>query len=83
MRQGGLTIVQRLWLPTVILAVVVVLMTAASSMRTVRSQAESSRLQHEQQRKLVDAQAWAGLTQANAVRTLAGLQSSDDGLLTP
>jgi methyl-accepting chemotaxis protein len=81
MRQGGLTIVQRLWLPTVILAVVVVLMTAASSMRTVRSQAESSRLQHEQQRKLVDAQAWAGLTQANAVRTLAGLQSSDDGLV--
>jgi methyl-accepting chemotaxis protein len=81
MRQGGLTIVQRLWLPTVILAVMVVLMTAASSMRTVRSQAESNRLQHEQQRKLVDAQAWAGLTQANAVRTLAGLQSSDDGLV--
>jgi methyl-accepting chemotaxis protein len=81
MRQGGLTIVQRLWLPTVILAVMVVLMTAASSLRTVRSQAESNRLQHEQQRKLVDAQAWAGLTQANAVRTLAGLQSSDDGLV--
>ena len=80
MRQGGLTIAQRLWLPTVILAVMVVLMTTASSIRTVRSQAQASQLQHDQQRKLVDAQAWAGLTQANAVRTVAGLQSSDDAL---
>jgi methyl-accepting chemotaxis protein len=80
MRQGGLTIVQRLWLPTVILAVMVVLMTAASSIRTARSQAQSNQLQLDQQRKLLDTLAWAGLTQANAVRTLAGLQSSDDAL---
>jgi methyl-accepting chemotaxis protein len=80
MRQGGLTIAQRLWLPTVILAVMVVLMTTASSIRTVRTQAQASQMQHEQQRKLVDAQAWAGLTQANAVRTVAGLLSSDDTL---
>ena len=80
MRQRGLTIAQRLWLPTVILGVVVVLTTAASSIRTVRTQAQANQLQHEQQRKLVDAQAWAGLTQADAVRAVAGLQSSDDTL---
>jgi methyl-accepting chemotaxis protein len=80
MRQRGLTIVQRLWLPTLVLAVMVVLMTTASSIRTVRSQAHASQQQHDQQRKLLDAQAWAGLTEANAVRTVAGLQSSDDSL---
>jgi methyl-accepting chemotaxis protein len=80
MRQRGLTIVQRLWLPTVILTLMVVVMTTVSSIRTVRSQALSNQQQQDQQRKLVDAQAWAGLTQANAVRTLAGLQSADDGL---
>jgi methyl-accepting chemotaxis protein len=80
MRQRGLTIVQRLWLPTLILTLMVVVMTTVSSIRTVRSQALSNQQQQDQQRKLVDAQAWAGLTQANAVRTLAGLQSADDGL---
>src|SRR5689334_596830 len=80
MRQRGLSIAQRLWLPTVILAVMVVLMTTVSSIRTVRTQAQSSQLQHDQQRKLMDTQAWVGLTDANAVRTLASLQSSDDTL---
>ena len=86
MRQGGLTIAQRLWLPTVILATMVVLMTTASSIRTVRTQAQANQAQHDQQRKLMDAQAWAGLTQLNAARTLATLHSSDDTLaqlLTP
>jgi methyl-accepting chemotaxis protein len=81
MRQRGLTIIQRLWLPTAILALLVVAMTTLSSIRTMRSQEHSNQLQQAQQRKLVDAQAWAGLTQANAVRTVAGLQSSDDKLV--
>jgi methyl-accepting chemotaxis protein len=80
MKERGLTIAQRLWLPTVVLAVMVVMMTTASSIRTTRSQAQSALAQQEQQQKLEDALTWAGLTEANAVRTIAGLHAGDESL---
>ncbi|NRF68521.1 HAMP domain-containing protein [Aquincola sp. S2] len=80
MKARGLTIVQRLWLPTLILAVMVVVTTTASSIRTTRSQAQSAQAQLEQQQKLENALTWSGLTDANAVRTIAGLHAADDAL---
>ncbi|WP_284617079.1 methyl-accepting chemotaxis protein [Aquabacterium humicola] len=80
MKERGLTIAQRLWLPTVVLAVMVVMMTTASSIRTTRSQAQSAQAQQEQQQKLEDSLTWAGLTEANVVRTVAGLSTADEAL---
>ncbi len=80
MKFRGLTIAQRLWLPTVVLGVMVVLMTAVSTVRTTRTQAESNLQQSEQQRKLGEALTWAGLTEANAARVVASLHSTDESL---
>ncbi len=73
----SLSIATKLWLPVIGLAVVVVLMTLGSATRTSKLQAEAQRTQHEQQRKFELALRWRGQTETNAVRTVAGIVSSD------
>jgi methyl-accepting chemotaxis protein len=72
-----LNIAARLWLPVIVLAVMVAVMTTASSIRTVHSQAESAQAQERQQIKLELALRWAAGTESNAVRTMALLQTAD------
>ena len=80
MKRRGLTIVQRLWLPIVVLAAMVLLMSTASTVRTRASQAHAMEAQAEHQQKLQDAVAWSGLTETDAARAVAGLLSADDAL---
>ncbi|WP_395699119.1 methyl-accepting chemotaxis protein [Aquabacterium sp.] len=80
MKKNGLTIVQRLWLPTIVLLVMVVVMVGASSVRTRHSQALASQHLLEHQQKLEDALVWAGLTETSAARTQALLHAADDAL---
>ena len=77
----GLSIAQRLWLPTIVLGVMVVVMTTASSIRTIRSQDATNSAQASQQQKVRDASQWAGLTEANAARVLATVATADDALV--
>ena len=75
-----LTIASRLWIPPVVIAAttVVVGVTAAAVMDSVDK--TSAQALSEQQQKLELAYTWAGLTEANAVRTMAGLQTVDADL---
>jgi methyl-accepting chemotaxis protein len=69
-------IATRLWLPTLALAVVVAVAAAVAYVRTgtaVTNDAEAAR----QQQKLVDLTGWQGLTNVNAVRSVAAIVSSD------
>ncbi len=77
----GLSIAQRLWLPTIVLGVMVVVMMTASSIRTIRSQEATNAAQASQQQKVRDASQWAGLTEANAARVLATVATADDALV--
>ncbi len=76
----------RLWLPTLVTAVLLVAVTVISSWRTSQELAAEQQAQTAQRDKLEMALRWAGLTQANAARTMAGLMSPDPalgGLLKP
>ena len=70
----------RLWLPTVVTALVLLTVTLVSSWRTARSLDAEQAEQNAQRDKLELALQWYGLTQANAARTVAGLMGSDPGL---
>jgi len=74
------SIAARLWLPVVVLGLVVAVITAASSWRTVRSQHDANLAQEQQQARLELALRWAAEAQAQAVRDKA-LQSSDTALV--
>ncbi|MBQ1762168.1 MAG: hypothetical protein IIZ92_04625, partial [Aquincola sp.] len=72
-----LTLTQKLWLPTVGLAVVVVAMSTLSVVRTRALLAESATQQAAREEKLELSLRWAGLTEANATRVVASLVSGD------
>jgi methyl-accepting chemotaxis protein len=75
-----MTLAYRLWLPTVLTAVVLIAATALSSWRTsVQANAQQEELS-DQRDKLEMALRWAGLTGANAARTMAGLMAQDAAL---
>ena len=66
-----LTIATKLWLPSAILGVVVVLMTSASAVRTSHLQAAAKEAQESQQSKLELSLRWAGLTETAAIAAVA------------
>ena len=70
----------RLWLPTLATAVLLTAVTVVSSWRTSSELASEQQAQTAQRDKLEMALRWAGLTQANAARTMAGLMSQDAAL---
>ena len=75
-----MSIAAKLWLPPAILGVVVVIMASASALRTSHLQAAAKQAQEAQQSKLELSLRWAGLTEANAARVVAGLASADANL---
>ena len=81
-----LTIARRLWLPPLVIGLAAVVMGVGAAWTMKRADAESAQALQDQQRKLGDAYTWAGLTESNAARVVAVLQSSDaelDGRLKP
>ncbi len=72
-----LSIANKLWLPVIVLAVTVSLITAVAVARIKSSQAASQAEQQEQQNKFELSLRWRGLTETNAARTVAGILSSD------
>ena len=72
----------RLWLPTLLTAAILLTLTLVSSWRSAQALEAEQTAQAEQREKLEISLQWAGLTQANAARTMAGLQASDAGLAT-
>ncbi|WP_077034035.1 methyl-accepting chemotaxis protein [Pelomonas sp. KK5] len=72
-----LTIAAKLWLPVLALAVIVVLMTAGSAIRTRGLLEKAQAQQEEQQSKFELALRWRGLTETNAARAAAGILSTD------
>jgi len=75
-----LSIAQRLWLPTLALAVMLIVMGTLSYWRTTSLLALSDAQMIDQQDKLERSLRWAGLTEANSVRVIAGIISTDDSL---
>ncbi|MDY0744101.1 methyl-accepting chemotaxis protein [Paucibacter sp. R3-3] len=73
----SMSIAAKLWLPVLVLAIVVVLMTAASSIRTRGLLEQAQTQQQEQQRKFELSLRWRGLTETNAARAAAGILSAD------
>jgi len=73
----SLTISTKLWLPIIVLALVVVLMTAMSAVRTRGLQSQAQVLQDEQQAKFELSLRWRGLTETNASRAAASIMSGD------
>ncbi len=73
----NLSIATKLWLPIVVLAGVVLLMTVTSALRTSSLQAQSKADQEQQQTKFELALRWRGMTEANASRAIAGIVSPD------
>jgi len=73
----SLSISSKLWLPVAVLAIVVVLMTSATSIRTRRLQQQAQEIQQEQQLKFELSLRWRGLTETNAARAAASILSSD------
>ena len=81
-----LTIARRLWLPPLVIGVAAVVMGIAAAWTMQRVDAESARALRDQQTKLGNAYTWSGLTEANAARVVAVLQSVDpalDGRIKP
>ncbi|MDI4634338.1 HAMP domain-containing protein [Pelomonas sp. V22] len=70
----------RLWLPTLLTAAILITLTLVSSWRSAAALEAEQAEQAEQREKLEISLQWAGLTQANAARTMAGLQAADAGL---
>jgi methyl-accepting chemotaxis protein len=72
-----LTLAHRLWLPTIVLALVSVLLAGVAIDQAGTMQARTAALQERQQNKLELSLRWAGLTETNAARVVAGLMSAD------
>ena len=75
-----LTIARRLWLPTLVISTMLVLVGAAVATRTAGQISTAAEKLAVAESKLFDASTWRGLTQANAVRVVAGLIGSDPAL---
>jgi methyl-accepting chemotaxis protein len=73
----ALKLATRLWLPTLAMAGLMALMGVTVAPRTAGQIARTDELLRDSENKLLDAAEWRGLTQANAVRVVAGLASSD------
>ncbi|MBY0236344.1 MAG: HAMP domain-containing protein, partial [Burkholderiaceae bacterium] len=73
----SLSIKTKLWLPIIALALIVALIIAATFARAQSQQAKVSTGQATQQQVFELALRWRGLTETNAVRTTAGILSSD------
>jgi methyl-accepting chemotaxis protein len=73
-----LSIAVKLWLPTLVVTVALVAMSIGSAVRTIRSQAETTRQQSEQQAKLEWASRWSGLAEANAMRQVGAALAADE-----
>jgi len=67
----------RLWLPALVLGGIVLLMSGTVGLRTNSQIALSDAQLRDQQSKLQDANTWQGLTNANVVRVVASVISSD------
>src|SRR3990167_8587318 len=75
-----LKIATRLWLPSLVVTAVLVFAGATVAVRTTAQIAHADTVLRDSESKLLDAAIWRGLTQANAVRVLASLASSDPAL---
>ena len=78
--RNTLTIARRLWLPPLVIGLAAVAMGIGAAWTMKRVDAESAQALRAQQAKLGDAYTWSGLTEANAARVVAVLQSADAGL---
>ena len=78
--RNTLTIARRLWLPPLVIGLAAVAMGIGAAWAMKRVDAESAQALRAQQAKLGDAYTWSGLTEANAARVVAVLQSVDPGL---
>ena len=67
----------RLWLPALLLGGIVLLTSGTVGLRTSGQIALSDTLLRDQEAKLQDATTWQGLTNANVVRVVASVISSD------
>jgi methyl-accepting chemotaxis protein len=72
----------RLWLPPILLAATFAVIIAVVSARTMSQTAVVAAQLSSQQQRLSDSLTWAGLTQVNAARTVAGLAGSDASVAT-
>lgn len=71
------TLSQKIWLPTVALAVLVVAMSTSSVLRTRSLLAVAAEREATQEKKLELALRWSGMTEANAARVMATLASTE------
>ena len=78
--RATLTIARRLWLPPLVIGMASVAMGGMAAWTMKQVDAESAQSLRQQQVRLGDAYTWAGLTEANAARVVAVLQSADPGL---
>ncbi|WP_046114901.1 methyl-accepting chemotaxis protein [Aquincola tertiaricarbonis] len=74
------TLSQKIWLPTVALAVLVVAMSTSSVLRTRSLLAVAAEREATQEKKLELALRWSGMTEANAARVMATLASTEPQL---
>jgi methyl-accepting chemotaxis protein len=75
-----INIATRLWLPTLAVAALIMATGGTVALRTTAQISHADAALRDSEAKLVDAATWRGLTQANAVRVLASLRSSDPAL---
>ena len=73
----SLKIATRLWLPTVVMAAVLVVTASTVSLVTRSKIAQAEADLHGQEDKLIDAATWQGLTSTNVSRVVASVLSSD------
>ena len=73
----NLKITTRLWLPTIALGGLLAALAIVASVRTSQQVEQGNQAQIELMQQLADANAWQGLTSANAVRTMVLALSTD------
>ena len=76
----NLKITTRLWLPTIALGSLLAALAVVASVRTTQQIEQGNQAQIELMQQLADANAWQGLTSANAVRTMVLALSTDAAL---
>lgn len=72
-----LTIARRLWVPPLAIGLAAIVMGGLAAWTMQKVDAESAAAMQQQQAKLGDAYTWSGLTESNAARVVAVLQSRD------
>ncbi|MFM2341862.1 MAG: hypothetical protein RLZZ592_1515 [Pseudomonadota bacterium] len=71
---------RRLWLPTLMAALVICVVAVTAAVRTREHIAQGTRIEHGLHERLDQAAQWATLTEANAARAMTVLASTDTGL---